>query len=214
MSIEVLAVSDQIDDRIYSSSIKQRMPDVQMVFGCGDVPARYLEFLTDALGKQVYFVLGNHVEEQTRDMSTGKPSDPLGCINLDSRVVQDPSSGLLIAGLPGSPRYSEVEGLQFKEWQVYWKIAKMYPRLASNRIRKGRWLDVLVTHSPPRGLNDRDDVAHRGFSSIRWFLKRFSPKYHLHGHVHLYDRREPFEVDFENTHIINVYPYQKMSLTI
>ncbi|MEA2514254.1 MAG: hypothetical protein QOJ59_3741, partial [Thermomicrobiales bacterium] len=27
------------------------MPDVQIVFGCGDIPARYLEFLADALDR-------------------------------------------------------------------------------------------------------------------------------------------------------------------
>ena len=34
MSIRALAVSDQIDPRIHSSSLKERMPDIQIVFGC------------------------------------------------------------------------------------------------------------------------------------------------------------------------------------
>jgi hypothetical protein len=49
MTINVLAVSDQIDQRIYSPTLRQRMPDVDVVVSCGDLPARYLEFLADAL---------------------------------------------------------------------------------------------------------------------------------------------------------------------
>ena len=64
--VTILAVSDQIDPRIYSGSIKSRMEDVEMVIGCGDLPARYLEFLADALDKPVYFVLGNHMDEWTK----------------------------------------------------------------------------------------------------------------------------------------------------
>ncbi len=72
MTIRALAVSDQIDPRIHSSSLKERMPDVQIVFGCGDIPARYLEFLADALDRPVYFVLGNHLEELTRHGERGR----------------------------------------------------------------------------------------------------------------------------------------------
>ncbi|MBX3071922.1 MAG: metallophosphoesterase [Thermomicrobiales bacterium] len=208
----VLAVSDQIDQRIYSSSIRSRMDDVKMVIGCGDLPARYLEFLADALDKPVYFVLGNHMEEWTRDPQSGKPYDPMGCVNLDARVIADRSTGLILAGLPGSPRYSGEGGQQFAEWQMALKIGRMLPRLVRNRLRRGRWLDILVTHAPPRGVNDRDDVAHRGFASIAWFLRRFKPRYHLHGHIHLYDRNELYRQRYHTVEVINVYPYQKLTL--
>ena len=66
MPVHALAVSDEIDQRIYSATLRQRMPDVEVVFSCGDLPARYLEFIVDALDKPVYYVLGNHAEELTR----------------------------------------------------------------------------------------------------------------------------------------------------
>jgi len=66
MKLTILAVSDDVDQRIYSPTLRERMPDVTLVIGCGDVPSSYLEFLTDALGKPVYYVLGNHAEELTR----------------------------------------------------------------------------------------------------------------------------------------------------
>lgn len=212
MTIRALAVSDQIDPRIHSSSLKERMPDVQIVFGCGDIPARYLEFLADALDRPVYFVLGNHLEELTRLGERGKHYEPMGCVDLGGKVLRDPFTGMILAGLPGSPKYCDVGTEQYSEWEILWKIARMTPRLLWNRLRHGRALDVLVTHSPPRDVNDRTDPAHRGFKAIRRFLHWFKPAYQLHGHVHLYDRSEPFATRFEDTHVVNVYPYQLLDI--
>ena len=211
MSIQALAVSDEIDERIYSATLRQRMPEVSLVFSCGDLPARYLEFLVDALDKPLYYVLGNHAEELTRG-DWGKRYLPLGCTDLGGKVLRDPFSGLILAGLPGSPRYSEDEPEQYSEAQVLWMIARMAPRLWWNRIRTGRALDVLITHAPPRDVNDAPDPAHRGFKAIRRFLTWFKPAYHLHGHVHLYDRSQPFVATFDRTRVINVYPYQVIDI--
>jgi hypothetical protein len=208
MPNKALAVSDQIDPRIYSSTLRERMPDVSVVFGCGDLPARYLEFLADALNKPVYFVLGNHLEELTRKGEAGRPYQPMGCIDIGGRVVRDEMTGMILAGVPGSPRYTDGEEQQYTETQISWMLFKMRPRLLWNRFRHGRALDVLITHAPPRDVNDRDDPPHRGFKALRRFLERFHPAYHLHGHVHLYDRNEPSEVDFEQSRVINVYPYK------
>ncbi len=211
MLIHALAVSDEIDERIHSATLRQRMPHVSVVFSCGDLPARYLEFLVDALDKPLYYVLGNHAEELTRG-AWGKRYLPLGCIDLGGKVLRDPSSGLILAGLPGSPRYSEDEPEQYTEAQMLWIIARMAPRLWWNRIRTGRALDVLITHAPPRDVNDAPDPAHRGFKAIRRFLTWFKPAYHLHGHVHIYDRSQPFVATFAQTQVINVYPYQVIDI--
>jgi Icc-related predicted phosphoesterase len=87
-------------------------------------------------------------------------------------------------------------------------MAGMVPRLLYHRARHGRAVDVLITHAPPRDVNDRDDPPHRGFRVLRRFLAWFQPAYHLHGHIHLYDRNEPAEATFAGTRVINVYPYR------
>jgi Icc-related predicted phosphoesterase len=212
MPVRVLAVSDQIDPRIYSATLRDRMGDVQLVFGCGDVPARYLEFLADALDKPVYYVMGNHCEEFTRQGSRGVAQRPMGCIDLGGKVVRDPSTGLILAGIAGSPRYSDETGHQYSESQVRWMICKMAPRLLWNRLRHGRSLDVLITHAPPRDINDREDIPHRGFVAMRKFLERFKPRFQLHGHVHIYDRSEQTRTEFMETSVINVYPYKVLDL--
>ncbi|MGH2548263.1 MAG: metallophosphoesterase family protein [Thermomicrobiales bacterium] len=213
MPIRVLAVSDQVDPRIYSASLKERMSDVQLVLGCGDLPASYLEFLADALDRPIYFVFGNHLEEATRQ-SGGKLYQPMGCIDVGGKVIHDSWTGLIVAGIPGSPKYGEGEPLQFTEFQIRWMIWRMAPRLMWNRMRHGRAVDILVTHAPPRDLGDRDDLPHRGFVALRRMLKRFHPKYLLHGHIHLYDRSEPWEFQYEGTSIINVYPYRVLDLDL
>jgi hypothetical protein len=93
-------------------------------------------------------------------------------------------------------------------------IWKMAPRLWWNRMRHGRALDILITHAPPRDLGDRDDLPHRGFVAMRRLLERFHPRYQLHGHVHLYDRSEPWEHEYAGTTIINVYPYRVLDLDL
>lgn len=212
MTVRVLAVSDQIDPRIHSASLRQRMPDIDLVLAAGDLPSRYLEFLADALERPVYFVLGNHMEEWVKDAQTGKVYEPMGAIGLNGKVTYDNSTGLVLAGLSGSPKYSGEGGQQFTEFQVYRTIARMTPKLLYNRLRRGRWVDVLITHSPPRDVNDRPDKAHRGFKSYRTFVTLFKPRYLIHGHIHLYDRNAPWQATLGDTRIINVYPYQKLEL--
>ena len=38
--------------------------------------------------------------------------------------------------------------------------------------------------------------------------------YHLHGHVHLYDRSQPYEQTFGDTKVINVFPYRLLELNM
>lgn len=214
MILKVLAVTDEVDPRIYSTSLRERMGDVDLVVSCGDVPASYLEFLTDILHRDVYYVLGNHAEELVREGQRGVPRHPLGGTDLGFKIVRDKRTGVIFAGLPGSPRYSELAPVQFTEWEMRRKIWRMMPRLLWNKIRHGRALDVLVTHSPSRDVGDREDAAHRGFQVMRSFIKWAKPKYHLHGHIHIYDRNEGHIHRLHDTEVINVYPYQRLDLEL
>ena len=214
MPIKALAVSDQIDPRIHSATLRERMPDISIVFGCGDLPARYLEFLADALNKPVYFVLGNHLVELTRKGIQGRPYQPMGAVDIGGRVVRDEMSGMILAGIPGSPRYTDGEEQQYTEAQINGMLLRMAPKLLWNRLRHGRAIDILITHAPPRDVNDRPDPPHRGFTALRRFLRYVHPAYHLHGHIHLYDRNEPHVLHFEQTQVVNVYPYKVLEFDV
>lgn len=214
MNLKVLAVTDEVDPRIYSTSLRDRMGDVDLVVSCGDLPASYIEYLTDALHRDVYYVLGNHAEELVREGQRGVPRHPLGGTDVGFKIVTDKRTGVIFAGLPGSPRYSENDPVQFTEFQMSMRILRMMPRLIWNKMRHGRAMDVLVTHAPPRDVGDREDVAHRGFAVIRKLIKWAKPRYHLHGHVHLYDRSESHINTLHGTEVINVYPYQRLNLDL
>ncbi|MFN8593721.1 MAG: metallophosphoesterase [Thermomicrobiales bacterium] len=212
MPFSILAVTDETDPRIHSHSLRERMGDVSFVVSCGDLPASYLEFLADALNRPVYYVLGNHAEELTRRCSEAGKREPSGAIDLSGKVIQDPATGIILAGFPGCPRYHENDPAQYSEREIGLMAARMTPRLQWNRFRQGRAVDLLVTHAPPRGVNDRDDPAHRGFRSLRGFLERWQPRYHLHGHIHLYDRSQPFQQQFGSTEVINVFPFKVLQI--
>lgn len=212
LGIPVLAVSDETDPRIHSSTVRERLGHVRMVLGCGDLPTDYLEFLSDALNRPVYYVLGNHAEDLRRGSRRGDERKPLGAIDLGGRVVQDRETGLILAGVPGSSKYGDHEPAQYSDWEIRVMLAKMMPRLLWNRYRHGRALDVLVTHAPPRGVGDREDFAHRGYVPLRGFVRWARPAVLLHGHIHLYDRNEQREHTLDGTRVINVFPYHVLEL--
>jgi Icc-related predicted phosphoesterase len=212
MSIPILAITDEADPRIHSETVRERLGHVAFVVSCGDLPASYLEFIADALNRPVYYVLGNHAEELTRHCADRESCKPTGAIDIGGKVVQDPGTGLVLAGFPGSPRYREGEPAQYSEREISLMALKMAPQLRWNQLRHGRALDLLVTHAPPRDVNDRPDPAHRGFAALRAFLERWRPAYHVHGHIHLYDRSRPFQQRFGDTDVINVFPYRVLEL--
>jgi Icc-related predicted phosphoesterase len=208
MPIPILAVTDEVDPRIYSETLRSRMGHVPFVISCGDLPVSYLEFIADALNRPVYFVPGNH----QRRCEQGRACTPTGAIDLSGKVVTDPATGLILAGFPGCLRYEDDQPTQYSEREIGVMACKTAPRLYLNRARAGRALDLLVTHAPPRGVNDRDDPAHRGFETLRGYLERWRPQYHLHGHIHLYDRTQPAHQRFAGTEVINVFPYRLLDL--
>lgn len=44
--------------------------------------------------------------------------------------------------------------------------------------------DVLITHCPPRGIDDNDDPAHYGFDGLREWVDLEKPKCIFHGHTY------------------------------
>jgi Icc-related predicted phosphoesterase len=75
-------------------------------------------------------------------------------------------------------------------------------------LKKNRGFDILLTHAPARGLNDFEDLPHRGFECFNTLLEKYEPAYFVHGHIHRnYDFRIP-QVDHKgNTTVINAYEY-------
>ncbi len=207
--IKILVISDTVDQLIYSNNIKKRFQDISFVISCGDLPFYYYDFIMTNLNVPLFYVLGNHPPPVKENRNQLWDADyPPGAENIDSKIIN--YKGLLIGGFEGSIRYNNDQwSKQYTNFEMKMKHLKMWPKLIFNRIFRGRALDILVTHAPPRGIQDREDRPHRGFKSYLSFLKRFKPRYMFHGHIHLYDINEQRETLYNGrTRVINGYGYQ------
>jgi len=127
---------------------------------------------------------------------------PEGCDNVDGRVME--VRGLRIAGLGGSLRYKAGPN-QYTQAQMRWRALNLEFRVRLKRVRSGRKLDVLITHSPPFGVSPAEDAAHVGFVAFTRIMKRLQPVLLVHGHVHPYGKTQP-ERRAGSTRIINAIP--------
>jgi uncharacterized protein len=207
--MKILAVSDVEVDMIYSPLVVQRFKDVDMIIGCGDLPYYYMEYIVSMLNRPLYYVKGNHAPRHSELGVDSERDHPWGCTDLHRRVVRDPSSGLLMAGIQGSLRYNAgpYQYTQMEMWQLAWELV---PRLLINRILYGRYLDILITHAPCWRIHDKDDLPHQGIKAFNWLVEVFKPAYHLHGHIHIYQQYDITETAHGSTHIINTYGYKEI----
>jgi Icc-related predicted phosphoesterase len=208
-NVRVLAVCDEVDRRLYSNGALRGRSTPDLLLGCGDLPAYYLDYLVSKFNVSLYAVHGNHDAPPPLEGSAGY--DGCGAIWMGGRTAN--VGGLLIAGFDGSLRYNS-GAYQSTQFEMQAAVRQVVPQLMLNRMRYGRYLDVLITHAPPRGIHDEPDTAHTGFDAFNWLIQRFQPRYHLHGHIHLYDRRKPTVTRVGATEIINVYPYRELTVAI
>ncbi|MCL2558167.1 MAG: metallophosphoesterase [Treponema sp.] len=207
--MKILCVSDEIDPLVYSAAIKERFSDVALILCAGDLPLDYLDFIASSLNKPLLHVYGNHhapdreraVFLEPQELDPEPDAAPVAG-HVGSRVCVE--EGLIVAGLGGSMRYNAGPN-QFTEFDMWLEIFKLIPRLLLNRLFRGRFLDVLLTHAPPCGIHDRRDLCHRGFKAFLWFMRRFQPRYLVHGHIHLYDQGEARRTRWLGTDVINAF---------
>ena len=203
--MKILAVSDRVMDQLYSSNVRQKYPDIDLIIGCGDLPFYYLEFLISALDRRLVYVRGNHDNGPQYTVEGRVLEEVPGGDDIHARSVT--REGLLLAGLEGSMRYRPNASYMYTESEMRYQIAQLLPVLLRNKLRHGRFLDILVTHSPPFGIHDRSDIPHTGFKIMRNLLQWVKPRYMLHGHIHIYRQDAVTVSQYEETTIINVYPY-------
>jgi Icc-related predicted phosphoesterase len=196
--LKILCVADEIDLVVYSSSVKERFGDTDLILSAGDLPDEYLEFIVSMLNKPIISVAGNH-----------DSSDTLGRLSFAIRK----EAGVRVLGIPGCMLYSGGSH-QYSNASMAFRILALFPALAARRILKGRSVDIILAHSPPKGVGDGEDLPHRGFSIFPWLIRFAKPLYFIHGHVHLYDKGSPREFWIEGTKIVNVYGHTIISLAM
>lgn len=189
---KILAISDiEVLERFSIEQLKKMFNDIDLIMSAGDVSNHYLDFLFTSLGKDLIYVNGNHVYGTNHDISF--------CKNIDGKVLE--YKGLRIFGLDGSRKYSNGP-YQYTEQEMTNKIMKNLFYLGFGN------LDIVLSHSPPRHVNDKEDTTHQGFEVFNKIIKTFKPKLWLHGHIHLGSHHQTVETIVENTRVINVYGYK------
>jgi hypothetical protein len=205
--VKILAVSDQVVDRIYSLSSSGHFQDVELILGCGDLPYEYLEYLVTMLNVPLFYVPGNH--DPKFDL-TSAGSRAQGGSNLDLKTVRQKK--FLIGGFGGCIRYRPDGINQYTQTEAYTRAFRLLPKLLFNRIQYGRALDILISHSPAFGIHDDTDLAHHGLKALNWLIRVAKPRYHFHGHTHFFKTNIlNAETTVGITKIMNVYPYKTIN---
>jgi Icc-related predicted phosphoesterase len=206
--VKILAVSDEVVERLFSLCNTGHFNDVDLIIGCGDLPYTYLENMVSLLNVPLLYVPGNH-DPEYRESDLKSYAE--GGINLDLKLARVKT--FLIGGLGGSIQYRPGGTNQHTQTDAYFRAYKLLPRLLLNRIQYGRYLDILITHSPPFGIHDDKTEAHTGLKALNWLIEISKPTYHFHGHTHFYRRNlASSETKFKGTKIINVHPYKVLDV--
>ncbi len=189
--MRLLLIGDTPSKSLWDYYDASKLEGIDLILSSGDLPAEYLSFLVTMANCPVLYVHGNHDEKYD-----SKP--PEGCTCIEDTIYE--YEGLRILGLGGSMRYREGNH-QYTEREMDWRIRKLWLQL-----RKKKGFDILLTHAPAYGINDRQDLPHRGFQAFLPLLERYQPRYMVHGHVHMnYGYQIPRYASYQHTTIINAY---------
>jgi len=191
--MKILAVSDVIVPDLVRRIRERRIDGVELILSCGDLPPEYLSFLVHALKAPLYFVRGNH------DLRY-EDRPPQGGSGLHGRTVT--FRGFRLLGFDGSHWYNGGPH-QYTEFQMRRMVYGMLPKLWWRR-----YPDIVITHAPPRHIHDAADPCHRGFESFLWIIRKWRPRYFIHGHIHRHFENSSERITrMLNTQVINTYGY-------
>ena len=187
--MKILTLSDEECPALYDYYIPGRLDGYDLIISCGDLNAKYLSFIVTMAKVPVLYVHGNHDTGYSRN-------PPEGCDCIDDTLTV--YKGVRILGLGGCKKYHDGPH-QYTEKEM------------RKRIRKLRWklwwhkgVDIVVAHTPPAGVGDGEDIAHRGFETLLALIDKYHPKYLLHGHVHLnYGMDQTRVREYNGTKVIN-----------
>ena len=206
--MKILTVSDTVERKLYSSKAAEKFQGIDLILSCGDLPFYYLEFLVSTFNVPLYYVYGNHHATPMLTASGDEVKTPGGCIDIDSHLTR--FRGLSFVGFEGCMRYNDGQK-QYTEFQMRQKILRMTPRLLLHKLTRHS-LDIIITHAPPRGIHDKPDLCHRGFSAFLRLIDAYHPRYFIHGHTHRYTLNDEWKTEHGSTTIINTCGYRILDI--
>ncbi len=173
--MRILAVADIHSDDDFA--LDPEGMGIDLVVTLGDVPLDLIEVILLKKRSVPYFgVNGNHDQNFVPKYA-----------NAHRRIFT--LRGLKIGGFEGAPKVlGEARSHAYTERQVRWRMWWM------SRV------DIFLAHTPPRGIHDRPDPLHTGFTAFQTYIQKQQPRLFLHGHV---ERNE--ETLVGKTRVISVF---------
>ena len=114
--MKILAISDTPSKALWDYCSRERLAGVDLILSCGDLPKKYLEYITNFTAAPILYVHGNH------DGCYRTEGEPGGCICVDDQVYV--WKGLRIMGLGGSIRYNREETFQYTEREMRRRVRR------------------------------------------------------------------------------------------
>ena len=188
--MKILVVADEESAYLWDHYRPGRLAGIDLILSAGDLKPEYLSFLVTMANRPLLYVHGNHdVVYQKRP--------PEGCDCIDDKLVT--VNGLRILGLGGARMYNGGP-YQYTEKQMERRIRRLRWKL-----HRSKGVDIVLTHAPPAGYGDAEDIAHRGFEAFLPLMDRYQPSYLIHGHVHKSYSVHTFsrEAQYASTTVLN-----------
>ena len=205
---KILAVSDQVVERIYPLAANGHFQDVDLILGCGDLPYTYLEYLLSVINVPLYYVPGNHDPVYKSEHTFSYVE---GGSNLDLKTAT--VEKYFLAGLGGSIRYRPDGTNQYTQTEAFFRAYQLLLKVLIGQIRHGRKADILITHSPPFEIHDDDTQAHQGLKALNMLIHTIQPRYLLHGHTHFFRHNlENCVTQVGRTTVMNIFPYKVIEI--
>ena len=187
--MKLLIVADEESAALWDYYRPGVLAPYGLMLSCGDLNAKYLEFMVTMARCPLLYVRGNHDHSYAQN-------PPEGCDVIEDTLMV--YKGLRILGLGGCRRYSGGSN-QYTEKQMRKRIRKL-----QQAIKMVGGVDIVLAHSAPKGVGDWDDHSHQGFASFLELIDRWHPAYLLHGHVHMnYGMNIPRVREYGGTKVIN-----------
>jgi uncharacterized protein len=191
--MRILSVSDQVEPILYEPGSYKSLTGIDLILSCGDLPPEYLTYLVTVFNVPLFYIRGNH-----DTIYEFKP--PQGCVDLHGKVIV--YKGIRILGFEGSHWYNG-EPLQYTEKQMARTAFK-----TKFKIFWHKGIDIIISHSPPKGIHDGKDICHQGFKCFRSLIDKYDPNYFLHGHIHTnFKNKKERKTITNRTKVINTFGY-------
>lgn len=185
--MNILAIADRSPKIDIISTINEK--EIDIVITLGDLDRWDLLPLKEISSVPKIGIYGNH------DSGTYMPE--LGIWDMHLKLWD--FQGLRFGGFQGCVRYKNNPDAIMCTQEEAQQLMQNFPKV-----------DVFISHCPPRGINDEEEIAHQGFDALRLYIDTQQPKVWLHGHT--YPTEENIVKQHGPTRIEYVYEHKVLTI--